>query len=1264
MPSERLQRRIDAFLDRADEAAHAFDWPVVREAARAVLGIDPENEDALGFIAMAESAASGQPAASAAATDSPATDPTGGKAAHPDSFAGGRYRVQRALGEGARKRVYLAHDELLDRDVALALIKTEGLDDVGRERVVREAQAMGRLGTHPHLVAVLDFGQEASNSGPPTAFIVTEYMPGGSVGELLANGPLETAQALEVASGVARGLAFAHEQGVVHRDLKPGNVWLAADGSAKIGDFGLAVSLDQSRLTQHGMMIGTVAYMPPEQALGGEVTPRSDLYSLGAMLYELVTGRPPFAGDDPTAVISQHINTRPVAPSWHSEHCPPELEALILRLLEKAPEDRPASATEVLEALARVDPSAKSASRDSSANPLDRLARGVFVGREGELERLRATADEAFAGRGGVVMLVGEPGIGKTRTAHELETYARMRGAQVLWGRAHEDSGAPAYWPWVQVGRAWGRANDVAALAEVLEGAGGELVRLFPELPGILGQEPQELPLVADESAQFRLFDAYASFLRAASEGSPLTIVLDDIHWADKPTLLLLQHLAREVHNARILLVGTYRDTELARTHPLSEALAELNREGGFHRVVLRGLAEPEVRSYLHATTGREPSSDLVSRIHDETEGNPFFLAEVVNLLAEEGRLDDSVSDIALPDGVREALGRRLDRLSEEANELLTIASVVGREFEYETLKLLTEHGDDELLRLIEEGLGARVVEELPQAGRYRFTHALMQETLLAELSTTRLVRLHGRVGEAIERQYGEHTGRRAANLALHFMESAALNREHAGKAASYSSLAGAQAQRASAMNEAIRHYTNWLSIARDADDDVATIEPETLRQLAFCERQAGSDRETALAQEHYEQALTLYEAAGDVIGAAKAAADLARFHVTQRLTAAERHRIALRALDSLGERDTRLRVDLLLIAGGTSRADSSADSDGERYYTNAERLMNAHAGDWRQERAQLLKLRGFDAGRHGDVGRLRDLWEQARELFTTVGNLYEAAQTYPLSLDFSVPIEQYIQEMREAAELAARVGARRAEILYRVMIGERLMQQADWDAAAGIFDKLPPDYVIASSLAALMADIRGERQAAQRITDATVVTSLPSQGCLLGARMRRLWIEGRQDLAARAAEDAREFVMSTEPDTRTLGTVGTRADFVAPLLLEDDAALRLYEFARPSAVAFAGFSSWLPALALRFDGEAESERLAQGMLDYATENGLAIPEGSSLQALAEVAERRGEHEQAIEYLDRAGELFSRHGAKLYLDQVLAKKAELAVDRQ
>ena len=454
MPSERMQRRIDALLDEADESVSAGDWSAVAEKARAVLAIDADNDDATGFLRMA--AANGisselpstpttsvaePPAAALTATNPPAPsdgestigegrDATGA-ATDPESFAGGRYKVLRFLGEGGKKRVFLAHDDLLDRDIAFSLIKTEGLDDVGRERIMREARAMGRL-THQNIVAIFDIGEHTAADGTKQPFLVQELMGGGDVEGLLedAEGPLPLQQALDIGIATARGLEFAHAQQVIHRDLKPGNVWLTADGVAKIGDLGLAVTLGQSRLTSHGMMVGTYGYMPPEQALGQEVTPQADLYSLGAMMYELVTGRPPFQGDTPTAVISQHLNTQPVAPSWLSDHCPPELESLILRLLAKVPSERPADAVEVITALEAVDPAGRSASHsDSGANPLDRLAGGVFVGRQDELEQLRDSLDGAIQGRGSVVMLVGEPGIGKTRTTQELETYARMRGA-------------------------------------------------------------------------------------------------------------------------------------------------------------------------------------------------------------------------------------------------------------------------------------------------------------------------------------------------------------------------------------------------------------------------------------------------------------------------------------------------------------------------------------------------------------------------------------------------------------------------------------------------------------------------------------------------------------------------------------------------------------------------------------------------------------------------------------------------------------------
>jgi len=208
---------------------------------------------------------------------------------------------------------------------------------------------MGRLGSHQHIVTVFDFGE---HQGQP--YIVAELMGGGDVESLIERSPdhwLPLDQAIDIAKSVCLGLEFAHSQGVIHRGLKPSNIYLTEGGTAKLGDLGLALAVNLPRLTRSGMMVGTVSYMPPEQAMGGEVTPRADLYSLGAMLYEMVTGRPPFPGEDPVAIIGQHINTPPVSPTWHRADVSPALEALIMHLLEKDPQRRPASATDVRKAL-------------------------------------------------------------------------------------------------------------------------------------------------------------------------------------------------------------------------------------------------------------------------------------------------------------------------------------------------------------------------------------------------------------------------------------------------------------------------------------------------------------------------------------------------------------------------------------------------------------------------------------------------------------------------------------------------------------------------------------------------------------------------------------------------------------------------------------------------------------------------------------------------------------------------------------------------
>ncbi|MCH8816638.1 MAG: protein kinase [Chloroflexi bacterium] len=870
MTSERVQRRIDGLLDQAESAADRLDWEQVAQCVRMVLRIEPDNADALVFQTMLEGEVREDPArevpAGKSGADMPGApdmppDAPGGET-EPTSFAGGRYQVSKFLGEGGKKRVYQAHDTLLDREVAFALIKTEGFDETSKERISREAQAMGRLGVHPNIVAVLDLGQE--DDGTP--YMVTELMGGGDVegllaettpepppesgggklrpppreggglevGRDLANVPAASARAglpldrtIEIGKAVCEGLEFAHARGIVHRDLKPGNVWLTEDGIAKIGDFGLAVMTDRSRLTREGMMVGTVSYMPPEQATGGEITPKADLYSLGAMLYEMVTGRPPFLGDDEIAIIGQHINTPPVAPTWHNGKCPRPLEALIMRMLAKDPSERPESAQDVFNALDAIDLTARGETVEHEGTSLDSLAGGVFVGRQAEMDQLKAALEDVLGGRGRLVMLVGEPGIGKTRISEELATYAGLRGAQVLWGRCYETGGQPPYWPWVQAIRSYVREADPEELRRQMGSSASIVAEIVTDLKERLPDLQPPPQLDDPDSTRFRLFDGIASFLKTAGQTRPLVIVLDDLHWADQPSLTFLEFMARELGQSRVLLLCTYRDMELNRRHPLSVTLGDLARERLYERVLLRGLSEHDVARFIEIAAGFSAPAELSATVHRHTEGNPLFVTEVVRELVQSGELaenrasGESTWSVRIPEGVREVIGRRLDRLSDRANEILITAAVIGRDFHLDAVKELAEDtSEGQLLDVLDEALDAKIIEELTDAvDHYQFTHALMQETLTGELSITRRVRLHARIAETLERLHGDEAEENAAELAYHFGEAeAVLGTE---KLVRYSVVAGSKAFDSAGFEDARHHYQIAYAVIKDGDRDV-----------------------------------------------------------------------------------------------------------------------------------------------------------------------------------------------------------------------------------------------------------------------------------------------------------------------------------------------------------------------------------------------------------------------------------------------------------
>lgn len=445
------------------------------------------------------------------------------------------------------------------------------------------------------------------------------------------------------------------------------------------------------------------------------------------------------------------------------------------------------------------------------ANQLQR----IFVGRQREMAELRSALDDAMSGSGRLVMLAREPGIGKTRIAQELADQARTLGAQVLWGWCYEREGAPPYWPWVQPIRSYVLETGPEQLRSEMGPGAAEIAELIPEIREKLPDLDQP-PVLEAQETRFRLFDSISTFLKNLARSKPLVIVLDDLHWADTPSLLLLEFLARQLADSKLLVIGAYRDIEVSRQHPLSESLAQLSRSTAFQRLTLDGLETNDVGEFIRAAGGGEASLELIDAIYDHTEGNPLFMSEVIRLLGDQkewARSAGAGSPVALglPQGVIEVIGQRLNRLSTDCVGVLTTAAVIGREFGFNLLKTLNHKTTElRLLELVDEALEGHILQDFPgQGDRYQFSHALVQQTLLESLSGGRKVRLHARIGEALETLYGDDPGEHAAELAYHYAEAQPVTGPE--KLVKYSGLAGERALEVYAHEEALAHFQKGL---------------------------------------------------------------------------------------------------------------------------------------------------------------------------------------------------------------------------------------------------------------------------------------------------------------------------------------------------------------------------------------------------------------------------------------------------------------------
>jgi predicted ATPase len=456
-----------------------------------------------------------------------------------------------------------------------------------------------------------------------------------------------------------------------------------------------------------------------------------------------------------------------------------------------------------------------------------------FIGRQPEMAVLTAALDDALSGRGQMVMLAGEPGIGKTRLAQELAALAESLGAQVMWGWCYKHAGAPPYWPFVQPIRAYIESTNPGQLSSQMGSGGAAIAEIVPELRAKLPDLGQ--PVSAEpEQARFRLLDSVATFLKNTAQKQPLLFIVDDLHWADSASLLMLEFLVREISASPLLLLGAYRDVEVTGSHPLSQTLGNLVRERHYRRVQLGGLTRQEVGEFVEAAKGVTLPGDALATVHSRTEGNPLFVSEVVELIDPQHITENRAWADIIPEGVRDAIGSRWGRLSETCNQVMGTASVIGREFDFSLLRTLdADISADDVLEALGEALDAKLIETLPAAvERYQFVHGLFQQVLYGELSPVRRLRAHASIGESLEQLHQTDLAEHAAGLARHFAEvESVLGPE---KLARYSLMAGEQALATYAYEDALTHFEKGLAARNIALSGTEAASGEEAAALLF----------------------------------------------------------------------------------------------------------------------------------------------------------------------------------------------------------------------------------------------------------------------------------------------------------------------------------------------------------------------------------------------------------------------------------------------
>jgi tetratricopeptide (TPR) repeat protein len=789
------------------------------------------------------------------------------------------------------------------------------------------------------------------------------------------------------------------------------------------------------------------------------------------------------------------------------------------------------------------------------------LPRTPFVGREEELHRLRNALERAEAGAGSVVLVSGEPGIGKSRLLDEVALAARDGGARVLLGRCWEAGGAPAYWPWIQCLRAYVREVDRETLADQLSAHTADLAQILPEIRSLVPDLP-EPPAVDPETSRFRLFDATTGFLMEVARDRALLLVMDDLHAADAPSLLLLRFLAASIGTTGVLVAGAYRDIGLPAGHPLSEAVVELDRSPDTQRLRLGGLNEADVGRYIELAHG-VPAPALAAAVQDETEGNPLFIGELVRLLATEGRLEEGLlapgERTPLPETVRDVIARRLDHLSARTRDVLVLASVLGREFSIEAVRRLGGMSTAGVLRALDEAGEARIVLDAPAGlGRLRFSHALVRDALYDGIPPPRRYEFHRRAAEVLEALHAGEIETHLSEIAHHAFEAAPSGDPR--RAVDLGRRAGERAVTLVAYEEAARLYGMALESLSLAPEPDAALRCDLLLALGDARMKAGDADEARTA---FLKAADLAREIHDPDSLATAALGYGGRFVWVR-AGSDPHLIPLleEALLALPPEDSPLRVRVLARLAGALRVEASPEAR-DRKSEEAVRMAR-RLGD-RPSLAYALVARYACIWGPHNTGELRDIAEEAlrlardsgegeRELeaqlirhtsYLILGELGTARTALEAAADLAQRLKQVIQgwyvasyrtiaalfegRLREAEtmieetrELGRRAQDLDPEVAYRIQLFSLRLEQGRVGEVETLIRRSIDEYpwypLFRCALARLHTELGRERQARTTFEDVArdgfsivprdnqwlfAMSLLPETAAFLGDRLR-----------------------------------------------------------------------------------------------------------------------------------------------------------------